>query len=152
MRIESIEIKNYRVFRDARFENLAPLTLLVGANGSGKSTLLDAFELLKDCIQHNVTEAVARRGGFKELVSRGEEGPIEVSIEFRDDFNRLGTYTIAIEAYGTAPRVHRESLRIRRDTSDEVFPLLSFNWGIGTATPWRHEHDSDIDTTINVTL
>ncbi len=44
MQIESLEIENYRLFRDVRLPNLARLTVAVGANGSGKSTLFDVFE------------------------------------------------------------------------------------------------------------
>ena len=38
MQIESIEIKNYRLFRDAKLQNIPRLCVLVGANGTGKST------------------------------------------------------------------------------------------------------------------
>ena len=76
MRIEQIEIKNYRSFRHAVFEDLPPIVVVVGANGTGKSTLLDVFSFLKDALTQNVATAVARRGGFRELVSRGEKGPI----------------------------------------------------------------------------
>ena len=72
MQIESIEIRNYRLFRDATLRDLPRLSVFVGANGSGKSTLFDAFSFLKDSLTQNVSTAVSRRGGFKELVSRGE--------------------------------------------------------------------------------
>ena len=40
MQIESIAIKNYRLFQDVRMEDIPRLCVLVGANGTGKSTLL----------------------------------------------------------------------------------------------------------------
>ena len=43
MQIESIAIKNYRLFRDTKLENIPRLCVLVGANGTGKSTLFDVF-------------------------------------------------------------------------------------------------------------
>ena len=43
MRIENIEIRNYRLFREAQLRGLSRLTIVVGANGSGKSTLFDVF-------------------------------------------------------------------------------------------------------------
>ncbi|WP_208108591.1 AAA family ATPase [Candidatus Thiosymbion oneisti] len=43
MQIESIEIKNYRLFRHTAVRDLPPMTVVVGANGSGKSTLFDVF-------------------------------------------------------------------------------------------------------------
>jgi predicted ATPase len=45
MQIESIEIRNYRVFRDARLTDLPRMAVVVGVNGSGKSTLFDALQL-----------------------------------------------------------------------------------------------------------
>ena len=62
----------YRLFRDTRLTDLPRLTIVVGANGSGKSTLFDVFSFLKEALTQNVASAVSRRGGFRELVSRGE--------------------------------------------------------------------------------
>lgn len=61
-RIESIGIKNYRVFRDVVFSDLPRMTVLIGPNGSGKSTLFDLFAFLKDALYQNVDAAVAHRG------------------------------------------------------------------------------------------
>jgi len=60
MRIELIEIKNYRSFRHAVFEDLPPMIVVVGANGTGKSTLLDVFSFFKDALTQNVAMAIAR--------------------------------------------------------------------------------------------
>lgn len=38
MQIESIEIKNYRLFRDTKLSRIPRLCVLVGANGTGKSS------------------------------------------------------------------------------------------------------------------
>ena len=43
MQIESIAIKNYRLFRDTKLENIPRLCVLVGANGTGKSTCSMCF-------------------------------------------------------------------------------------------------------------
>ena len=53
MRIESIELRNYRVFRRARLDRLPAMAVLVGANGSGKTTMFDAFSFLKDALKDN---------------------------------------------------------------------------------------------------
>ena len=63
MRIEQIEIKNYRSFRHAVFDGLPPMVVVVGANGTGKSTLLDVFNFLKDALTQNVAMAAAEPGG-----------------------------------------------------------------------------------------
>ena len=47
MQIESIEIQNYRLFRDAKLTDLQGMAVVVGANGSGKSTRSEVFSLPK---------------------------------------------------------------------------------------------------------
>ena len=96
MQIEGIEIKNYRLFQHVSLSNLPRMTVVVGANGSGKSTLFDVFTFLKDALTENVSAAVARRGGFRELVSRDTTEPIEFTIKFRESGGRLVTYQLVI--------------------------------------------------------
>ena len=71
MRIEQMEIRNYRVFHKVSLTRLPPMAVVIGANGTGKSTLFVVFSFLKDALAGNVASAVARHGGFRELVSRG---------------------------------------------------------------------------------
>ena len=71
MRIEQIEIKNYRSFRHTVFDDLPPMVVVVGANGMGKSTLLDVFSFLKDALTQNVAMAVARPGHCAAIQSVG---------------------------------------------------------------------------------
>ena len=80
MSIQSLSLRNYGVFRNAEFLGLSPLTIVVGANGTGKSTLLDVFSFLKDALARNVHEAATKRGGFRELVSRGGTGQSRSSL------------------------------------------------------------------------
>jgi len=65
-------------------------------NGSGKSTFFDVFTFLKVCPAQNVAKAVAKRGGFKELVSRGAERPISIIPEICETGGRLATYELSI--------------------------------------------------------
>jgi len=73
MRIEQIRLKNFKMFQDVTVKDIQPFTVLVGANGSGKSTFFDVFGFLRDCLKDNVRSALARRGGFREVVTRGHE-------------------------------------------------------------------------------
>lgn len=133
MQLESIEIENYRVFRRAKLDNLPRLVALVGANGSGKSTLFDAFSFLKDALAYNVSKAVARRGGMRELKSRGQEGLIRFEIKFRESGGRLATYELAInEAQGRVV-VEREILKFRRGQRGKPWHFVDFSRGHGTA-------------------
>ena len=134
MRIEQIEIRNYRVFRDVKLTKLPPMTVVIGANGTGKSTLFDVFSFLKDALAGNVASAVARRGGFRELVSRGEEGPIRITIKFRESGGRLASYILEIGMDDRRPVVDREVLRYRRGQgSGRPWNFVDFSRGRGKA-------------------
>ncbi|HEX5052993.1 MAG TPA: AAA family ATPase [Planctomycetota bacterium] len=133
MQIESIEIKNYRLFRDAELRNLPRLSVVVGANGSGKSTLFDVFSFLKQALTQNVSVAVAQRGGFRELVSRGQVGPICIVVKFRESGGKLATYQLEIAEDAGRPVVHREVLKFRRGQSGKPWHFVDFSRGKGSA-------------------
>ena len=133
MRIENIKIENYRVFRNVKFEDLPQLAIVVGANGSGKSTLFDVFTFLKDALTHNVAAAVTRRGGFRELVSRGSEGPIGITVQFRESGGRLATYLLKIATENGRVVVAREVLRYRRGRFGRPWHFVDFSGGEGYA-------------------
>jgi len=133
MQIETIEIKNYRLFRDAKLDDLPRMAVVVGANGSGKSTLFDVFSFLKEALTQNVAQAVARRGGFRELVSRGEDGPIGITIKFRESGGRLATYALEIANDDGKPVVHREVLKFRRGQYGQPWHFVDFSRGRGSA-------------------
>ena len=116
VRIEQIEIRNYRVFRSIRLARLQPMTVVIGANGSGKSTLFDVFSFLKDALSGNVASAVARRGGFGELVSRGEAGPVSITVKFREAGGRLASYILEVSSEG------RRYRRQPRDSPVSAWP------------------------------
>ena len=118
MRIESMFLRNYRLFRNAELTDLPAMATVVGANGSGKSTLFDALSFLKDALTKNVADAVARRGGFHELVSRGESGPISIILHYR----RSGfpeAYRVDIAYENDRPVVQRELLAVYEKSRDE---------------------------------
>lgn len=131
--IESLTIKNYRLFKNTTLDKLSRLVVIVGANGSGKSTLFDIFSFLKESLDQNVAAAVARRGGFKELVSRGQSGPIEITVKFRETSGRLATYHLEIGLDGNRPVVEREILKFRRGHRGQPWHFVDFSRGKGTA-------------------
>jgi predicted ATPase len=133
MQIETLELENYRLFRNAKLADLPRMSVVVGANGSGKSTLFDVFSFLKDALTQNVAQAVSRRGGFRELVSRGEEGPISIIVKFRESGGRLATYELQIAADAGRPVVAREVLKFRRGQYGKPWHFVDFSRGRGTA-------------------
>ncbi len=134
MRIEQIAIRNYRSLRDVVFKDLPSMVVVVGANGTGKSTLFDVFTFLRDALSQNTAAAVARRGGFRELVSRGEHGPVGITVKFRESRGRLATYTVEIAAAeGGRVFVKREVLGYRRGRYGRPWHFVDFSGGTGTA-------------------
>ncbi len=136
MPIEQIAVKNYRVLQDVKITKLPRLAVVIGANGTGKSTLFDVFSFLKDALASNVSTAVAKRGGFKELVSRGhEDEPVGITVKFRESSRRLATYLLEIGTSAGRPVVRREVLRYTRRTGSAGRPwhFVDFREGSGTA-------------------
>lgn len=138
MQIESIEIRNFRLFRKAKLEAIPRLCVLVGANGTGKSTLFDVFSFLKDALAMNVGKALAKRGGYREVASRGfAHEPIELTLQFRLEITgreRLVTYVLRIApGKDNRPVVEREVLRYKRGSYGAPFRFLDFSKGKGYA-------------------
>jgi predicted ATPase len=135
MKIESIRIKNYKIFKDIFIRDIPNMAVFLGANGSGKSTLFDVFGFLHDALINNVRSAITKRGGFKEIVSRGENGPIDFEIKFRPNPGQpIVTYnlTIGLDKKGI-PVVKREILKYRRGQKGKPWHFLDFSEGVGVA-------------------
>ncbi len=141
MRIEHLSIHNFRVLRHVELRGLPGMAVVVGANGSGKSTLFDVFGFLRDALQDNVHVALARRGGFREVVSRGEDGPIQLVLKFREEGGRLVTYDLSIGEKDGRGIVEREVLRYRRGQHGKPWHFLDFSRGVGKAIT----NEADLD-------
>lgn len=143
MKIESISIENYKVFKKATVKNLPKMLVLLGANGSGKSTFFDVMGFLSDALQNNATIAINRRGGFKELISRGcdaNRDTIKLEIKFRNkqldnEHSPLITYSIEIGfIFGEGKAIiRRELLSYRRGKYGRPWRFLDFTNGMGNA-------------------
>ncbi|MEX1009661.1 MAG: AAA family ATPase [Acidimicrobiia bacterium] len=131
-RIESIRIQNYRVLRDLEMRNLTPLAVLLGPNGSGKSTVFDVFAFLSECFTVGLRRAWDKRNRFKELRSRGAEGPIVIELKYRErPGTGLITYHLAIDETRAGPIVAEEWLQWRRGQFGRPFRFLEFQRGTG---------------------
>lgn len=145
MRIESIHIQNFRTFRDVEINNIGNLCVLVGANGSGKSTFFDVFSFLKDSLSQNVSKALTRRGGFKEVVSKTINANIIIEIKFRETQGRLVTYSLEISPNPVTSGgiIQREILKYRRGQGGKPWHFIDFSKGQGEAIV-------DIDTVSDI--
>lgn len=138
MRIESIRLKNYKVFRDVHIQDIPKFCIVVGANGSGKTTLFDVFGFLHDCLVGNVRQALDSRGRFKEVLSRDtDEDFILIEIQYRMAIlgvERLVTYSLEIAGGENGlPIVRREILRYKRGPYGSPYHFLDFSNGSGYA-------------------
>ncbi|MCK5720071.1 MAG: AAA family ATPase [Thiomargarita sp.] len=145
MKIISISLKNFKTFQAVEFKNIPNMCVIIGANGSGKSSLFDVFSFLQDAMQDNIQKALNKRGGFKEVVSRGHENEeIELTIQFRmkvTNIERLITYWLQITQENNHPVVKREVLRYKRGRHGSPFHFLDFQNGKGYAI--TNEDDFD---------
>jgi predicted ATPase len=151
-KIEGIRIRNYRALRDVVLgklwnlqgkDPLSPMTVVIGKNGVGKSSMFDAFGFLADCLRMGVEEAcdAQGRGGFSRIRSRGQSGPIEFEVYYKQDGNaRPITYEVAIdEDCDGRPYVKSERLRQRRKGQTHGWPF-SFLWmENGEGVAWKGE-------------
>ena len=137
MKIESIRLKNYKIFRDLHLKDIPSFLVVVGANGSGKSTLFDVFGFLHDCLKGNVRQALDSRGRFREVLSRDAlDDTIVIEIQYRmliSGVERLVTYSLEIAERAGAPYVKREILRYKRGRYGSPFRFLDFSNGEGYA-------------------
>ncbi|MFN0244639.1 MAG: AAA family ATPase [Planctomycetota bacterium] len=151
-RIQGITIRRYRALHEVTLgktfeqqspEELTDLVAVIGPNGSGKSTLMDALGFLGDCLRLGVEQACEQphRGGFERLRTKGELGPIEFEIYYRQEPSaRPISYSLAINVdLKGRPTAVRETLRQGRagQTVGQPYRFLDLTDGMGWA--WAGE-------------
>ena len=146
-RIEYLRVQNYRALKDIELKDLKPLTVLVGPNGSGKSTLFDVFAFLAESFQSGLRRAWDKRGRFKELRTRGEQGNLIFDVKYRERrAEPLITYHLEIGEDAKGPFVSRESLSWRRASHGRPFKFLDFGRetpGMGEVITWDMPDEED---------
>jgi len=127
-----LHVKNYRALKDVKIDNLQPLSVFLGPNGSGKSTVFDVLQFLADCFNIGLVKAWEKRGRFKELRTRGQQGPIVFELQYKEsnDLPKI-TYRLEIVETNNRPFVTKESLRWRRGSHGKPFDFLNFSEGKG---------------------
>jgi predicted ATPase len=135
-RLVSLHVHRYRALARLQLDALSPLTALLGPHGSGKSTVFDVFSFLSECFSVGLTKAWDKRGRFRELRTRGEQGPIVFELRYREtpeDADAI--YRLEIDEDGGQPIVAAESLkwrRVERNSPGAPFSILSFKRGKGS--------------------
>ncbi|HJX15102.1 MAG TPA: AAA family ATPase [Candidatus Deferrimicrobiaceae bacterium] len=143
-RIEYLRVRNYRALHDVEMKGLTPFTVFLGPNGSGKSTLFDVFAFLSECFTSGLRRAWDKRGRFKELRTRGAEGPIVIELKYRErPGSPLITYHLAIGERNKGPYVAEEWLRWKRGSKGRPFSFLDFRDGKGQVVTGDSPEESD---------
>lgn len=131
-RIEYLRVKNYRALHDLELKGMTPLTVFLGPNGSGKSTVFDVFAFLSECFTSGLRRAWDKRGRFKELRTRGADGPIVIELKYREKRELpVVTYHLTIDEGTRGPFVAEEWLAWRRGRRGQPFKFLNFHEGKG---------------------
>lgn len=133
MRLERIEVRNYRCLRRLVLADLPPMAVVIGANGAGKSTLFEALGFLRESVTAHTASAVARRGGLRELRTRGQTGPMGITLRFRESGGRLATYLLEVDEERGRVVIRNEVLQYRRGPRGRPWQFLSFANGAGVA-------------------
>ena len=145
--IESLRVKNYRALRDIELKQLKPLSVFLGANGSGKSTLFDVFAFLAECFTVGLRQAWNKRGGLKELRTRGSDGPIEFELKYREEPGTpIITYHLSIDENAEGPFVDTEWLQWRRGSRGKPVRFLDFHRGVGSIIAGEKPDEADTRT------
>jgi len=153
-RIEYLRVKNYRALRDLELKKITPLTVFLGPNGSGKSTIFDVFAFLSECFTYGLRRAWDKRGRFKELRTRDQNGPIVIELKYRERPDLpLITYHLAIDENPKGPFVAEEWLSWRRGKRGKPFRFLDFKEGNGLVIsgefPDAQNEDARIEEELN---
>ena len=149
MQIESLKVRNFRVFNNIKVENIPSMAVFLGKNGAGKTTFFDIFGFLHDSLNSNIRSALSKRGGFHEVVSREQEDDIHFEIKFRPSPNEpIITYELTIGLNEkSAPVVKKEVMRFRRGQSGAPWKILEFANGSGVAVEGNLSSYEDVKNT-----
>ncbi|MEW6675852.1 MAG: AAA family ATPase [Nitrospirota bacterium] len=132
--IKELHIKNYKSLKDLKLE-LSRRNVLVGPNMSGKSNIIDYFKFLTQMCIFGVNTAFMNRGGFLEVLWKGEdEGPISFRLVIEIDGKEY-EYEISITVSpvnSSLLSIIKESLIVK--TKDRVYTLIDLTNGQGKVT------------------
>lgn len=76
-----LRFKNWRSLRDVEINDLASITVFIGANSSGKTNILDALYFLRDGVAHDPFEQMATRGWEDDVHTLGPSETEDLSLE-----------------------------------------------------------------------
>ena len=165
--IKSINLKNFKTFKEIDELKFAPLTIILGSNSSGKSTILQEILILKQTLDSPTTDetillngANVSLGEFNDVINESakSENKIELGIEFgektestEDGFvSAPEALNVKITACITEPQKEKKkgnlpdllSVKIAGGTGEDNFEL-SFVQGKNVLSELEETYDID---------
>lgn len=137
--IKRLQVKNYKSLKSLDNIELGRRNILIGPNMAGKSNLLDCFKFLTQMCISGVNTAFLNRGGFSEVVWKGEDnGPISFRVVIEHEANQKESeesyeYEIALTGTPTGLiSVEKEHLTVKKD--GQMATLIDLRHGQGKVT------------------
>ncbi len=127
--VRELRLENFKSINNLRIDNITPFAVFLGKNGSGKSSILDSLSFLSDLLKNGCKDAVNRRGGSYELLSKNNAKHLKIGIQLYDDVeNSYIEYDVKISIVNGNPVIEKESIFIE----NQINPYLLFEGGKGT--------------------
>lgn len=137
MKIESLEIENFKSIAHINIKRLDMLSVFVGNNGAGKTAIFDAMRFIRECVvNRTISLPLNRRGGFNDLLRRNTETPVigfKLVVSGKKDPAHKLTYILRIEQTDSAAYVGKEDLTETKKVGRkyENFKIISYRAGKG---------------------
>jgi len=108
--LESLYIRNYRIFKEFTIENLGRINLIVGKNNSGKSCLLEALYIYAQKASQPVLRSIIKNRGeeWEVMKSNRSSQQIEADSPYRHLFNGYKLYGAFTDPIEIGPLNNRE--------------------------------------------
>ena len=104
----------------------------------------DVFAFLAECFTDGLRRALDKREGFKELRTRGCDGPIAFELKYREEPGTpIITYHLSINENAEGPFVETEWLQWRRGSRGKHVRFLNFHHGKGSVIPGETPNKTD---------
>lgn len=137
--IGRLQIRNYKSLKNLDLE-LKKRNVLIGPNMSGKSNLIDSLKFLSQMCLSGVTQAFLNRGGFQEVIWKGDDGgPVSFRLIIEQGGNieeQKKVYEYEISIIGSVTgliSIEREHLIVKTTTGHES-TLIDLRNGQGKVT------------------
>jgi predicted ATPase len=113
-RLERISVKGFRRLQHIDIE-MRDLVVMIGANGSGKTSFLDALALLSASAKGNLTEILQRKGGLNQILTRGKESQLEITVSMKIPERQPLKYDLVLSPNRTSYEIKKEILKQQQD-------------------------------------